>query len=80
MRMSSESRPAAFCVFSLEVDQFHVKDERGVAGDRAGDAALAVAHVGRDGQLGVLALGHLQTDSEHRADDDSRGRCPPPIP
>ena len=44
---------------SVDLDELDVEDEGGVGRDAAGDALGAVAQVGRDGQLGALADGHL---------------------
>lgn len=43
----------------LDVDQLDVKDQGGPAGDDPGGPAVAVAEIGRDRQLGALALGEL---------------------
>ena len=41
------------------VQELHIEDEGGAAGDLTGHSLSAVAHVGGDGELGPLALGHL---------------------
>jgi len=55
-------KPPVHClppVSLLEAQQLDVKDELGVWRDTAGHSLGPVAQLGRDGQLGPLALGHL---------------------
>ena len=44
----------------LSVDELHVEDEGGAPGDDVARALLAVAQLGRDDQLALLAGAHAQ--------------------
>ena len=60
----------------LSVDELHVEDEGGAPGDDVARALLAVAQLGRDDQLALLAGAHAQDALLPALDHlEAEGKC-----